>query len=97
MLALIVDDSKVVRSVTASILTELGITSHEAENGKSALEKVNNQTYNLIILDWNMPVMTGIEFLLAAKPNLETSSTKVIFCTTENQPEKIQEAISCGA
>lgn len=97
MHALIVDDSKVVRSVTSSILKELGISSEEAENGEIALQKVNSKNYDLIMLDWNMPVMNGPEFMVAGKPILDKTGTKVIFCTTETEMEKVAEAINKGA
>jgi two-component system chemotaxis response regulator CheY len=97
MLALLVDDSKVVRTVTASILKDLSINSEEAENGKIALEMVMKKTYDFIVLDWNMPVMTGPEFMDAAKEILQKTNTKVIFCTTETELDKISVAISKGA
>lgn len=98
MKALIVDDSKVVRMVSSTILSELNIESEQAENGEEALDKVSRNNYNFILLDWNMPVMNGYEFFLEAK-KIEgfLDHTKVIFCTTESDIEKISSVIEQGA
>jgi two-component system, chemotaxis family, chemotaxis protein CheY len=94
---LIVDDSKIVRKVMRKIIEPLGFSISEAENGQEALDIAKKETFSLIMLDWNMPVMTGIEFLklLRALPDIE--QPQVIFCTTENEFSKIQEALISGA
>ena len=97
MKALIVDDSRVVRSVSGSILDEIGIAHEQAEHGAIALEKVREQKYRFILLDWNMPEMDGMEFLVAAMNENLLEGTDVIFCTTESEIEKISEAIQKGA
>jgi two-component system chemotaxis response regulator CheY len=97
MLALIVDDSRLVRAVTANIFNELKIEYEQAENGKQALEMVNKTRYDFIILDWNMPVMDGMEFFKKAKDIISAQDTKVIFCSTENDFSKISEAVGEGA
>lgn len=97
MKALIVDDSKVVRSVSSSILKEIGIDYDEAEDGTQALEKVRGGKYDFILLDWNMPNMGGMDFFRAAKELEDFSNTKVIFCTTESESDKITSALQEGA
>lgn len=94
---LVVDDSRVVRKVARRIVEDLGFTCDEAEDGQKAYEACEKQMPNAILLDWNMPVMSGIEFLekLRAMPN--GTSPKVVFCTTENDMAHIQRAISAGA
>lgn len=94
---LIVDDSKVVRKVARKILEDLGFTCSEAEDGQKAFEACSATMPETILLDWNMPVMNGIEFLrkLRAAPN--GGAPKVVFCTTENDFSFIQEALSAGA
>ncbi|MDH3335945.1 MAG: response regulator [Rhodospirillaceae bacterium] len=94
---LIVDDSKVIRMVAKKILDGLGFGTEEAADGQIALDACKAKMPDAVLLDWNMPVMSGIEFLreLRALPN--GSDPIVIFCTTENDLDHIQEAMSAGA
>jgi two-component system chemotaxis response regulator CheY len=94
---LIVDDSKVIRMVARKILQELDFETEEAVDGKDALDECKRKMPDAVLLDWNMPVMSGIEFLreLRVLPNGKTPI--VVFCTTENDVEHIQEAIEAGA
>lgn len=95
---LIVDDSRVVRIVARKIFEELKFICHEAENGQEALNKVHEDIPDVIFLDWNMPIMTGIEFLRILRAETKLSKQpKIIFCTTENDFDKITEAITAGA
>ncbi len=94
---LIVDDSRVIRRFTRQILETIGYDVREAENGLEGLHACREQMPQVILLDWNMPVMTGIEFIskLRAEPN--GADPKVIFCTTESDAAHIREAIASGA
>lgn len=94
---LIVDDSRVIRKVSRHILETLGFSVEEAEHGQEALTKCDEAMPDVILLDWNMPVMSGIEFItqLRARPN--GGEPKVVFCTTENDVAHIREAIDAGA
>lgn len=94
---LIVDDSRVVRKVARKILEELGFSCSEAEDGQKALEACLVQMPETILLDWNMPVMNGIEFLKKLRQAPQGGVPKVVFCTTENDFSFIQEALSAGA
>jgi len=94
---LIVDDSRVVRKVARKILEDLGFTCTEAEDGKEALEACAAQMPEVILLDWNMPVMNGIEFLRKLRQTPCGDVPKVVFCTTENDFAFIQEALKAGA
>jgi two-component system chemotaxis response regulator CheY len=94
---LIVDDSRVVRKVARKILEELGFTCSEAEDGQQAYNACEVQMPEAILLDWNMPVMTGIEFLKKLRVMPGGTGPKVVFCTTENEFSFIQEALSAGA
>ena len=93
---LTVDDSKVVRKVIAKMLSELEIQTIEAENGKQALEECEKSLPDFILMDWNMPVMSGLEFLKIFRSNKANDQVKVIFCTTVNELEKIKEAVAFG-
>ena len=96
-IALVVDDSKVVRTVSRRIMEELGFEVIEAENGQEALESCNETPPEVILLDWNMPVMSGLEFMKQFRAKPENARIRVIFCTTENDMGKMQEAIQSGA
>ena len=94
---LIVDDSKVVRMVAKKILEGLNFEIREAEDGKQALECCRSQVPDVVLLDWNMPVMSGIEFLVELRALPDIAQPVVVFCTTENDMEHIQRAIEAGA
>ena len=94
---LIVDDSKVIRMVAKKILHELGFRTVEAEDGKVALDACVAELPDAVLLDWNMPVMNGIDFLRELRRLPGGDHPIVVFCTTENDIEHIQEAITAGA
>ncbi|MCR9175364.1 MAG: response regulator [Alphaproteobacteria bacterium] len=94
---LIVDDSGIVRKVARRIIEPLDFEVLEAVNGQEALEQCSKAMPDAILLDWNMPVMNGIEFLRELRGLDGGDAPKVIFCTTENEMPKIQEAIMAGA
>ncbi len=94
---LVVDDSRVIRMVARKILEELSFEVIEAEDGKVALDACTKSLPDAVLLDWNMPVMDGLEFLVALRQLPGNESVQVIFCTTENDLEHIQKAIAAGA
>ena len=94
---LIVDDSRVIRKVSRHILETLGFTVDEVENGRAALDACEASMPDVVLLDWNMPVMTGIEFLVQLRQRPGGDTPKVVFCTTENDVAHIREAIQAGA
>lgn len=96
-LCLVVDDSRVVRKVARRIVEDLGYTCEEAEDGKKAYEYCSGTMPDAIILDWNMPVMSGIEFLEKLRQMPNGQSPKVVFCTTENDMAHITRAMNAGA
>lgn len=94
---LVVDDSRVVRKVARRIVEELGFSCSEAEDGQQAYDACKQQMPDAILLDWNMPVMSGIEFLEKLRQMENGKTPKVVFCTTENDIAHIQRAIQAGA
>ncbi|KUO57675.1 MAG: two-component system response regulator [Sphingomonadales bacterium BRH_c3] len=94
---LIVDDSRVIRKVSRHILETLGFTVSEAEDGQQGLERCEEFMPDAVLLDWNMPVMSGIEFITKLRQRPGGERPKVVFCTTENDVAHIREAISAGA
>jgi len=94
---LIVDDSRVIRKVARRIVEDLGFVCEEAEDGQQALNFCKKQFPKVITLDWQMPVMDGMTFLKTLRALPGGDAPIVIFCTTENDISKIQEAITAGA
>jgi two-component system chemotaxis response regulator CheY len=94
---LVVDDSRVVRMVARKILEGLDFEIEEAENGQEALEACLRRMPEAILLDWNMPVMSGIDFLRHLRQTEGGERPVVVFCTTENDLAHIREAIQAGA
>jgi two-component system, chemotaxis family, chemotaxis protein CheY len=94
---LVVDDSSVIRKVARRILEGLGFTIEEAEDGKQALEVCYGTMPEAILLDWNMPVMDGYEFLRELRKLPGGQAPKVVFCTTENDVAHIARAMHAGA
>lgn len=94
---LVVDDSRVVRKVARRIVEDLGFSCIEAEDGQQAYEECEKAMPDAILLDWNMPVMSGIEFLEKLRQMENGQSPKVVFCTTENDMDHIQQALQTGA
>ncbi len=97
MKCLVVDDSRVVRKVARRIVEDIGFECDEAEDGQKAYEFCQGEMPDAILLDWNMPVMSGIEFLEKLREMDNGSFPKVVFCTTENDMDHIQRAIQAGA
>lgn len=94
---LVVDDSRVVRKVARRIVEDLGFACEEAEDGQKAYEACERSMPEAILLDWNMPVMSGIDFLEKLRQMDNGSFPKVVFCTTENDISHIQRAMQAGA
>lgn len=94
---LVVDDSRVVRKVARRIVEDLGFACQEAEDGVQALAACTQAMPEVVLLDWNMPNMSGIEFLVALRKLDGGDRPKVVFCTTENEISFIQKALEEGA
>ena len=95
---LIVDDSRVIRKVARQILESMGFACEEAADGQAALNRLQEGVqFDLVLLDWNMPVMNGLDFMRALRQLPGGDAPAVIFCTTENDMAHIQEAMSAGA
>jgi len=94
---LVVDDSSVVRKIARRILEEMDFEITEAEDGAQALEVCRNTMPTAVLLDWNMPVMDGYEFLGHLRELPGGELPKVVFCTTENGMDHISRALHAGA
>ena len=94
---LVVDDSKVIRTGAPNTHQGLGCEVAEAAPGGAALDRGLQSAPDVILLDWNMPVMSGMDFLRALRASAVAGRPKVVFCTTENGMAYIQAAIEAGA
>ena len=94
---LIVDDSRIIRKVARRILENLKFEIDEAADGAEALTYCASVMPDVILLDWNMPVMDGLTFLRRLREQPGGKTPKVLFCTIETAPERIAEALTAGA
>jgi len=94
---LVVDDSTVIRKIARRILEDMDFEIIEAEDGAQALEACKRALPDAILLDWNMPVMDGFEFLGYLRRMPGGDQPKVVFCTTENGIDHIARALDAGA
>lgn len=97
MRALIVDDSRFVRGYLRGLLQEKGIECEEAADGQAGLDRLRSNTrFDLVLLDWNMPVMNGLEMLTRLRSE-GFSGTRVLMVTTEAENNFILRALDAGA
>jgi two-component system chemotaxis response regulator CheY len=94
---LVVDDSRVIRKVARRILEDLGFETAEAADGMEAMAWCRTAMPEAILLDWNMPVMDGLEFLKQLRREPDGQDPVVVFCTVENDLEHITQALEAGA
>ena len=94
---LVVDDSRVIRKVARRILEDMRFEIEEAADGLEALQACRRRMPEAILLDWTMPVMSGIDFLKQLRQEPGGDKPTVVFCTTENDVARISEAIKAGA
>ncbi|NDJ10733.1 MAG: response regulator [Acidobacteriia bacterium] len=97
--ALVVDDSRAVRMILSRNLREVGYDVREAGNGREALAVVaaEKASLRLVLTDWNMPEMNGLELLKCLRSDPELASLVVIMITTETEMEHMTEALDAGA
>jgi two-component system chemotaxis response regulator CheY len=97
--ALIVDDSKTIRMIIRRILVELGYETCEAGNGVEALKvlEVEKDAVKLVLADWNMPEMNGLDLLKQIRQTPEYDSMKVMMVTTETELTHMTSALEFGA
>ena len=94
---LIVDDSSVVRKVARRILEDMDYIVEEAEDGQDAFDKCRQEMPDAILLDWNMPIMSGLEFLKLLRAYVGGDRPRVVYCTIENDIGQIAMALKAGA
>lgn len=94
---LVVDDSRVIRKIACGIMETLSFKTEEAENGAMALAVCRSRMPDLILLDGRLPDMSSIEFLRNLRRHAPGKTPVVLYCTIENDPERINEALGAGA
>lgn len=93
---MLVDDSPVIRKVANRILTDLGFVVVEAEDGMDALQKCNSNMPDGIMVDWDMPSMSGLEFIEEFVQIPGSEDTRIIYCTSEIMVSEMTKAKRAG-
>lgn len=97
MRVLIVDDFSTMRRIVRNVLKQIGFANMvEADNGKSALKILKKENIDLILCDWNMPEMPGIDLLKAIRSDAELKNIPFVMVTAEAQKDNIIEAVKAG-
>lgn len=97
MRVLVVDDFQTMRRIIVNLLRQLGFNNViEAQDGKAALDRVRAEKVDLIISDWNMPIMTGIDFLKEVRKDEKLKTTPFIMVTAEGKKENVIAAVQAG-
>lgn len=94
---LVVDDSRMIRKVARRMAEQHGFVVAEAENGEEAIARCRAAMPDLVLTDWDMPVMTGPEFVAALRALPGAENTRVIFCTSKSGAQDIHRGIGAGA
>jgi len=101
MKMLIIDDSKTMRTFLASIAAEISFATTEAGDGREGLDTLirndPREPYEVALVDWEMPRMSGLEFVQAVRRNQDFADVKLLMITTLNSMERVAEALEAGA
>ncbi|CAN5125744.1 chemotaxis response regulator CheY [soil metagenome] len=98
MQTLVIDDSRTVRAIIGKTLRELGMDVLEAAHGQEGLDRLRDHPgISLVLVDWNMPVMNGLEFIQAVRSDPTNDAVKIMMVTTETEQEQVLKALTAGA
>jgi len=99
MKVIVADDSRVMRNIIDRAIKPIGLETIHAGNGQEVLDslEIHGQDISLILLDWNMPVMNGLEVLESMQGNNLYQNIPVLMVSTESEKEKMDKAIEAGA
>ncbi len=96
--AMVIDDSRSMRMILSRTLRDLGFDIAEASNGQEALDRLNGDPeVSLILCDWNMPVMNGLEFVEKLRADARYASSLIMMVTTETEAGQMVRALEAGA
>jgi two-component system chemotaxis response regulator CheY len=97
MRALVIDDSRAMRALLARLLGELGFTVEEAANGREGLEHLQaHGAPDVVLVDWNMPEMSGFEFVQTVRQQREYDAVRLVMVTTETEMTRVVKALGAG-
>jgi two-component system chemotaxis response regulator CheY len=97
MQALVIDDSRATRAVVKRLLAQLGYEVVEAADGREGLERLNERKPRVVLVDWNMPVMNGLEFIRAVRADARYRDLAILMVTTESEASQVVRALAAGA
>ena len=98
MRALVIDDSRTVRAIIGKTLRDEGLEVVEAANGLEGLERLGQPPgFELVLVDWNMPQMNGLEFIRAVRADRTYDAVRIMMVTTETEQEQVIRALEAGA
>ncbi|HKB00761.1 MAG TPA: response regulator [Gemmataceae bacterium] len=98
MRALVIDDSRTARTIIKEVLREVGLEVVEAANGREGLDQLRRaDNLDLVLVDWNMPVMNGLEFIQAVRADRAYDPVRIVMVTTETEQEQVARALAAGA
>jgi two-component system chemotaxis response regulator CheY len=98
MLALVIDDSRTVRAIVGKILRDEGLEVIEAANGREGLDRLHQTSgVDLILVDWNMPEMNGLDFIKAVRTDRTYDAVRIMMVTTETEQAQVVRALDAGA
>jgi two-component system chemotaxis response regulator CheY len=99
MVALVIDDSRAMRLILSRITSQLGFEVWQAGNGREALDllEASESVPRVALVDWNMPVMNGLEFVTAVRAEPRYRSMTIMMVTTEGEQSNIVRALAAGA
>jgi two-component system chemotaxis response regulator CheY len=98
MRALVLDDSKTMRTIISKVLNEVGIEVLQASNGREALDRLRqNEGIELALVDWNMPEMNGIDFIQAVRAEKNWDRIRLMMVTAETELDQVDKAMEMGA
>ncbi len=97
--ALVIDDSRAMRMILSKALAEAGFDIVQASNGREGLEAMDREgaSLQLVLVDWNMPEVTGLEFVERVRARPEFNSVPLMMVTTETEIEQVAKALEAGA
>jgi two-component system chemotaxis response regulator CheY len=98
MRALVIDDSRTVRAIIGKILRDEGLEVVEASDGQEGLERLRRPPgVELVLVDWNMPVMDGLDFIRAVRADHAYDAVRIVMVTTETEQGQVIRALDAGA